>query len=218
MAHSKARIPALLGALALAAFSSAALAGPIQLVINGNFNSPYVAPDTWEPIANNLVPGWSNNSGYLEIWGVGFNSNEVSPTYNGQPVGQNLEVTTYAVTEYVTSTALVAADGVVDFSFIASPRTATGITYSVTGSSSGVLAGGSVDLSGTAPAWTYISSPEFFVSAGETLTLQFESVGGGGSGAHIDQVSMLYTVPEPATLALLGLGLAGLGFSRRKKA
>ena len=54
---------------------------------------------------------------------------------------------------------------------------------------------------------------------GEFITLSFTSSNiGGGSGEHIDGVSLLVTsVPEPATLAILGLGLAILGVFRRKK-
>jgi hypothetical protein len=203
-------------------------AAPVELVTNGEFETPGVATNGWNWFANGSVPGWTSSVSRFEIWGATYNPENNLPGLgsDGLAHGQHHELTYGTDTEFTTQAGVVSANGTVDFSFDGWRRDALGIVWSLTGSISGVLASGTLSLNDD--NWHAVSANNLMVTGGETLTMRFQSTGvqapgqtacggGTGCGAHIDQVSLLFTVPEPMSLAMVGTGLLGLALSRRRR-
>ena len=90
-----------------------------------------------------------------------------------------------------------------------------GVTWNSVGKVFGTTGGIDIDAFGfsSADIFTYIRLTDDFSEGASS---------GASVGADIDAVGAIstihVTVPEPATLLLFGVGLVGLGFSRRKKA
>lgn len=215
------KIRGAIAGVALVTLASVAIAGPVQLVQNGEFeivNNVVVSPDNWYRVSNGNLPGWSTTYTEFEIWGGNFIN--TANGSDGLPHGRNLELSVDSTQDVISQSIIVAKNGSVDFSFDAWRRAGSGVLWSLT-SNKGLSLGGTFSLGDD--NWHALTARQFDVAANEVLKMTFQSVGGGSSGAHIDQVSMLFNeqvannVPEPQSLGLLFAGLGMMGFVSRRR-
>jgi len=205
------RTTAIVAGLLLLSVPAIVHAVPIELVVNGEFEPP---PTGFWIGADTSVPGWSSSTGQMELFSQGFAG---SPPIgaDGLPTGQHCEITVNTGIQSILQSFVIPVDHVyADLYFEMWPRAGTAVSYSAVGTLSGTIASGS--LTGPGNAWTPFLATGLPVIPSETVTLTF-TAGPNGAGEHVDAVSFQTSTPEPATLALLGLGLAALARRRRSK-
>jgi len=185
-----------------------------NLLVNGGFEDPVIAANSYSKLAT--ISGWTtpNVGGLFEIWSGTFGS---IPATEGI---QSLEINASIADETVFQTISVTPGVLTTLSFDYTGREPDNtFTISLSG---GYAFSTTLDPASyyTTPAWTTFT--ETFVPTTSTLTVTFrgQPVPALDAGAHIDNVSVVQTVPEPSTLALAGLGGLGMLWQlrRRKKA
>ncbi|PAV27088.1 PEP-CTERM sorting domain-containing protein [Tamilnaduibacter salinus] len=190
----------LVGALVFSAGSAHA-----NLINNGSFENPDVDSGSWEYFTSSQVPGWDGDN--IEIWdsfnGVNAVDGDQFAELNAHPdqtdpFGIYQDITTVANQWYNVAFAYRArANDSEVFEFAAADESWT-LNDHTTGE------------------WSLFSG--MFKAESNLSRIQFKSVSPDGTiGNFVDDVRVTAKVPEPGTLALLGLGLAGLGLSRRRR-
>ncbi|HMX14868.1 MAG TPA: PEP-CTERM sorting domain-containing protein [Thauera aminoaromatica] len=207
-------------------------------LINGGFETgtgtPFVADANWALFNESAVPGWETTAtdNQIEIWGNNFSSVSGGPVpaYEGR---QFAEINATQFATLYQDVFGIATGSVVGFEFAHRGRsgvdtmrmmiTDLGLDNLLGGGDDTVLFSKNYSTGNTAWAF-YTSAGEAPISAlGNATRFSYQAIstanGSPSVGNFIDAADFgvgVQAVPEPASIALIALGLAGLGLRRKR--